>query len=102
MTIGKSIELSPAVLSTKEIPGGNRKLVYSVCGEYLVIDQAAGEIRRVLTFQEKEFMQAAAAFKAEAGGNNDSKNHDDSGERNIAPGGGIYDVPGNAVGLQGL
>ena len=43
-----SIDVQPKVWATKPLDGGNRKLVESIGGEYLVIDQVEGQIRRLL------------------------------------------------------
>lgn len=53
------VELATVVKASKDIEGGNRKLVESVDGAYLVIDQVAGKIRRLLVFgTEEEAWQA--------------------------------------------
>ena len=35
------------VLEVAAVPGGDRRLVYTECGEYLVVERIAGEIRRL-------------------------------------------------------
>ncbi len=54
---------SPLTLQTREIPGGNRKLVFSECGEYLVIDMQHGKLTRLETFEERDFVKAATDYK---------------------------------------
>jgi len=62
MTIGKKIEVEPVTLATMATATGNRKLVFSGCGEYLVIDRVADKVIGIQIFQEKEFTKAATAF----------------------------------------
>ena len=89
------------LLQEREIPGGTRKLVYSVCGEYLVIDQVAGEVAVLPPFEEKRFIAAAAAFRAPAGGEN-AESVEANGERGNTFGGGLYGLSGPAVVHGGL
>lgn len=93
-----SKEKEPIVLSEKAIPGGNRKMVFGQCEEYLVIDQVGGEIVNVQSFDEREFMLAAAAFKAEAGGNNE-ESVEFNREYHPLVGARVYGIPRHAVGL---
>jgi len=51
------------VISTMNIPGGNRKLVFSPRQEYLVLDRQFGQMTRIETFEECEFLQARKDFK---------------------------------------
>jgi len=57
-------EVKPILLSKKDIPGGDRQLLLSECGEYLVLNQVAGKVTVIGTFPENEFMKAAEAFRS--------------------------------------
>lgn len=57
MKIGNVSE-GPIVLGTKCIRGGNRKLVFSQCQEYLVLDRQGDKITRIKTFEERDFLKA--------------------------------------------
>lgn len=57
-------KVEPIILSKKDIPGGDRQLLLSECGEYLVLDQVAGVVTIIGTYPENEFMKAAEAFRS--------------------------------------
>lgn len=96
-----SRDSDPVLLSVRPIPGGDRRLVYTVCREYLVIDLVAGEITVYPPFEEKKFLAAAAAFRAPAGGEN-AESVEDSGERGDAFSGGLCGLSWSAVVPGGL
>lgn len=89
----------PVVLRIRETQGGDRRLVESQCGEYLVIDQADGKIQGVQVFARRELRAAVAAFRAEG------ETHEE-GAQNNARGGhrpphrdSVPALPGYALGL---
>lgn len=82
MTTGKTIERIPVILRTKDIPGGDRKLVASECGEYLVLNRRGGEIDVAV------YNRRADAFKAYA----------DCGELGGTGRAGVDGIPPDAVG----
>ena len=53
------------VLTEKAIQGGTRHLVFTECNEYLVVDRQGGQITRIATFYERDFMRASQVFKEE-------------------------------------
>lgn len=95
---GRNDGPEPRILGTLPISGGNRKLVYSQCAEYLVIDQIGGRIESIQVFQANEYPAAAAAF-ADFGGKEDEKSTSLCGKLGGLLRGGLPAVPCHAMGL---
>lgn len=54
------------LITEKTLPGGGcRKLVFTQCNEYMMVDYEAGKITRIATFYEKDFMRASQVLKEE-------------------------------------
>jgi hypothetical protein len=69
------------VLTISGIPGGDRRLVHTVCGEYLLITQVAGRVTDIRLIDQAELAAAAGGTNE-----NDSQNNR---ERSSAGGAGV-------------
>jgi len=52
------------VLDTRQLPGGDRRLVSTECAEYMVIDRQWGRITRLETFDQEAEARADYASTA--------------------------------------